>query len=166
MERDQDAGPWPPLRIIRYPAARVATLGVPALAAGVLTRTGLPNAVDTLFTAAARLEAAPQGPGVQFGTAWHDEYTLLVGPDEQVRAWHPDGPELSFVNTDLGRFLAFLAHAEPVFRDGEQAGAGLLSEADYLADVRRRRDALRALDPRAVGDQGWWAGIVEEWTMI
>ena len=160
------AGPWPALRIVRYPAAEVTALGVPLLAADVFTRTGLPNAVDTLFTAAARLGPAPQGPGTQFGTAWHDEFTLLVTPDEQVAAWHPDGPELTFVNSDLGRFVSFLAHAEPILADGEQAGAGLLSEADYLADVRRRQDALHALDPRAVADEGWWAGIVEEWTMI
>jgi hypothetical protein len=152
--------------MVRYPRTDVAALGVPALAAGVLTRTGLPNAVDTLFTAAARLGPAPQGPGVRFGTAWHDEYTLLVTPDEQVAAWHPDGPEPAFVNTDLRRFLDFLTHAEPVFRGSEQAGAGLLSEADYLSDVRRRADALRTLDPRAVGGDGWWAGIVEEWWMI
>jgi hypothetical protein len=158
--------PWPALRIVRYAEADVAALGVPALAAGVLSRTGLPNAVDTLFTAAARLGPAPQGRGVRFGTAWHDEYTLVVTPDEQVAAWHPDGPELTFVNTDLGRFLGFLTHAEPVFRGSEQAGAGLLSEADYLSDVHRRREALQTLDPRAVGGDGWWAGIVEEWTMI
>lgn len=156
---------WPPLRIVRYPPGDVAALGVPALAARVLTETGLPNAVDTLFTAAARLCPAPTGLGTEFGTAWHDEYTLLVTPGEGVAAWHPDGAT-AFVNTDLDRFLAFLRHAEPVFRGSEQAGAGLIERADYLADLDRRRDALRTLDPAALAEDGWWAGVVEEWTML
>jgi hypothetical protein len=41
-----------------------------------------------------------------------------------------------------------------------------VSEGEYLDAVTEVRERLRTCDPRALLDGGWWAAIVEEFSMI
>lgn len=134
-----------------------------------LSTTCLPKSLPPLFAEAKleRLEAQPKEFAVKFGLGWHDECAICVEESSgQVVSVHTVTKELTFVNSGLSEFSRFLVSTGRISKAYDEAEEGRISRDDYLRKVERARTELRATDPPALVDGGWWAGIVEEFSMI
>jgi len=164
---------WGESGIRTYPMEHLEGLGLPEMARVALGEVGVPAEVDVLFTATPLelVMLSGYGEAVRFGIAWHQEYDLCVhrGPanaDGRVYAAHREAAEVTFVNTDLLRYLEFLLHTALMYQRFDQVADGSLTESTYLEQVDEVQRHLRELDPDALIDGSWWAGVIEELKLI
>ena len=167
ITRAETEDAWASAHIVRFEQAELSSLGLPESARQPLLDFGLPDRIESLFSCdrLARLELT--GPAVRFGLGWNDEYQLCVRLDNgEVHAFHPDADEITYVNRDMASFIEFLARSSRIYELYDRTERAELSEGEYLDAVTEVRERLRTCDPRALLDGGWWAGIVDEFSMV
>jgi hypothetical protein len=169
ITRAETEDAWANAHIVRFGAEELRSLGLPEAARQPLLEFGLPDRIETLFASdrLARLELPRTGAAVRFGLGWNDEYQMCVRVDNgEVHAFHPDADEITYVNQDMASFIEFLARSAHIYDVYNRAERAEVSEGEYLGAVTEVRERLRTRDPRALLDGGWWASIVEEFSMI
>jgi hypothetical protein len=160
---------WGESGIRTYPMEHLEGLGLPEAARIALGEVGVPAEVDVLYTATSLdpVMLSGYGEAVRFGEAWHQEYDLCVHrADGKVYAAHREAAEVTFVNTDLLRYLEFLLHTAVMYQRFDQVAEGTLTESGYLEQVDEVQRHLRELDPDALIDGSWWAGVIEELKLV
>src|SRR6266498_4132982 len=108
------------------------------------------------------------GDAICFGRAWHEEFDLCVATsDGRVYASHRKAPEVTFVNTDLLRYLEFLVRAATMYRLWDEAAQGGPAESEgYLDELERWRRELTEVDPAALVEGAWWTGVWDDLKLI
>jgi hypothetical protein len=169
ITRAETEDAWSSAHIVRFEPAELRALGLPEAARHPLVEFGLPDRVESLFASdrLARLELPRTGAAVRFGLGWNDEYQMCVRVDDgEVYAFHADADEVTYANKDMAAFIEFLARSSHIYQLYNRTERAEVSEGDYLDTVAEVSERLEACDPRALLDGGWWAGIVEEFSMI
>jgi SUKH-4 immunity protein len=161
---------WGESQIRTFPLEHLEGLGLPESARVGLGEIGVPDHTDVLFTATALEPIKLRGVGdaICFGHAWHEEFDLCVAmSDGRVYASHRKAPEVTFVNTDLVRYLEFLVRAATMYRLWDEAAqAGPAESEGYLDELERSRRELTEVDPAALVEGAWWNGVWDDLKLI
>ncbi|MDH6466365.1 hypothetical protein M2302_006573 [Micromonospora sp. A200] len=136
---------------------------VPPGASGLLD-VELPREVDVFFSAypIEAVTVSTEFPlRLAIGRAWHGvcevQIDLADGSVWSVVPVENGSPEITFMNSDIGKFVVFLRYASEI---------AALAETESGRPYRERAEAVRrelvAVDGPATIEGAWWAGIIEE----
>jgi hypothetical protein len=158
--------------VVKVPSEALAGLGLDPQTSRVLTDVGLPAAAACGLPpeATALLNVVPPAPVdrpragtryVRFGRLLEDAAEACLDPRAGTvvaLTTDADGAEIEvFVNSGLILFVETLYLVNQT--NSDQADA---DEQAYARAVDELHDRLAALDPPAMADDSWWAGVVQE----
>lgn len=159
----------------RYVPTReeLAELDLPAELLAVVVELGAPTQCGVYFQAGPwrrkRVHLPSTGADLtlwRFGSGWHDTTDFFVEPAHQhIVGLVFEGDKVideSYVNRDYATFIEYLYWAWHLIRLEESDP----DRGELLAAVHRVRERYAVLDPAALQEGAWWAGLVEEFDMI
>jgi hypothetical protein len=160
---------WGEANVRTFPVEHLEGLGLPGSAREGLGQLGIPDHVDVLFDATFLEETQLKGVGdtIRIGHSWHEEYNICIAlSDGRIYASHRFHREVTFVNSDLPKYLEFLLRVARMYQMFDQAAEGAVDEAGYLDQVAETQQAAEQLDPDALMEGAWWTGVIEELKLV